>query len=133
MFTKQLKVLAILANADGEVNDMEIQLMEKIGKANGMSLDEIHEAIESPDKEIDLDDLNEDDKFDLLHDVIQLMKIDSKIYNEEILYCQNIAAKLGFPLEAVMEIYPHVNTRINLSVPREKEALKKKLYEILNR
>tara|TARA_R110002072_G_scaffold12622_1_gene54117 strand:+ start:451 stop:852 length:402 start_codon:yes stop_codon:yes gene_type:complete len=133
MFTKQLKVLAILANADGEVNDMEIQLMEKIGKANGMSLDEIHEAIQSPGNDIELDDLNEDDKFDLLHDVIQLMKIDSKIYNEEILYCQNIAAKLGFPLEAVMEIYPHVNTRINLSVPGEKEAIKKKLYKILNR
>ncbi|MFY0651448.1 MAG: TerB family tellurite resistance protein [Cyclobacteriaceae bacterium] len=133
MFTKQLRVLAILANADGEIDDREMQLMEKIGKAHDMSIDEIHAAIENPGKVKDLSDLNVDEKFELLYDVVQLMKIDNQIYNEEILYCQKIAGKLGYPLEAIMEIYPHVNTHINLNIPGEKQALKKKLDKILNK
>ena len=133
MFTKQLRVLAILANADGEIDDREMQLMEKVGKAHGMSLDEIHAAIESPGTVKDLSDLNDDEKFELLYDVVQLMKIDNKVYNEEIIYCQKIASKLGYPLEAIMEIYPHVNIHINLSLPGEKAALKRKLDKILKR
>ncbi|MEQ9288469.1 MAG: TerB family tellurite resistance protein [Cyclobacteriaceae bacterium] len=133
MFTKQLKVLAALANADGELDAKEVQLMEKIGLAHGMSLEEINHAIQNPGAEKDLSDLNDDEKFELLHDVIQLMKIDKKIFNEEIIYCQKVATKLGFPLEAVMEIYPHVNTHINLNVRGEKAALRKRLDKILNR
>lgn len=133
MFTKQLRVLAILANADGKIDEKEVKLMEKIGKAHEMSIDEIHDAIKSPGDVKDLTDLDEEEKFELLYSVVQLMKIDDKIYNEEILYCQNIAGKLGYPLEAIMEIYPHVNTHINLSIPGEKAALKKKLDKILNR
>ncbi|MFT7035123.1 MAG: putative tellurite resistance protein B-like protein [Cyclobacteriaceae bacterium] len=133
MFTKQLKVLAILAKADGEIDEKELKLMEKIGNAHDMSIEDIHEAIASPGNVKDLSELDEEERFELLYDVVQLMKIDNKIFNEEILYCQQIAMKLGYPLEAIMELYPHVNTRINLSVPGEKAALKKKLNKILNR
>jgi len=133
MFTKQLKVLAGLANADGNVDETELKLMEKIGKANDMSIDEIHQAIKSPEKVDELSELDDDQRFELLYCVVQLMKIDNKIFNEEILYCQEVAMKLGYPFEAIMELYPHVNTRINLSIPGEKAAMKKKLDKILNR
>ena len=81
MFTKQLKVLAILANSDGEIDEREMILMEKIGKAHDMTIDEIIEAINNPGEGRDLSELNEDENFELLYDVIQLMKIDQKIYN----------------------------------------------------
>ena len=81
MFTKQLKVLAILANSDGEIDEREMILMEKIGKAHDMTIDEINEAINNPGEGRDLSELNEDENFELLYDVIQLMKIDQKIYN----------------------------------------------------
>ena len=54
MFTKQLKVLAILANSDGEIDEREMILMEKIGKAHDMTIDEIHEAINNPGEGRDL-------------------------------------------------------------------------------
>lgn len=133
MFTKQLKVLATLANADGEIDEKEMKLMEKIGKAHDMSTEEIHAAIKSPGNVKDLSELDEEERFELLYDVVQLMKIDNKIFNEEILYCQEVAMKLGYPFEAIMEVYPHVNTRINLNIPGEKAAMKKKLDKILNR
>jgi hypothetical protein len=133
MFTKQLKVLAILANSDGEIDEREMILMEKIGKAHDMTIDEIHEAINNPGEGRDLSELNEDENFELLYDVIQLMKIDQKIYNEEVLYCQNIAIKLGDPLESIMEIYPHINSHVNLTIPGEKAAVKRKLNKILNK
>ena len=132
MFTKQLRVLATLANADGNIDETELKLMEKIGKAHDMSIDEIHHAINSPEKVEELSELDDNQRFELLYSKVQLMKIDNKIFNEEILYCQEIAMKLGYPFEAIMEIYPHVNTRINLSVPGEKAALKRKLDKILN-
>lgn len=133
MFTKQLKVLAILANSDWEIDEREMILMEKIGKAHDMTIDEIHEAINNPGEGRDLSELNEDENFELLYDVIQLMKIDQKIYNEEVLYCQNIAIKLGDPLESIMEIYPHINSHVNLTIPGEKAAVKRKLNKILNK
>ena len=107
--------------------------MEKIGKAHDMTIDEIHEAINNPGEGRDLSELNEDENFELLYDVIQLMKIDQKIYNEEVLYCQNIAIKLGDPLESIMEIYPHINSHVNLTIPGEKAAVKRKLNKILNK
>ena len=131
MILKQLNVLATLAAADGDVDQTEIDLIHKIGKSHGLEKDEIDGIIANPVDVADLTDLDENEKFDLLYWVIQLTKIDHKVFNEELLYTQQVASKLGYPLEAVMELYPHVNTHLNLSIPGEKAALKKKLDKII--
>ena len=132
MILKQLNVLATLAAADGDVDQTEIDLIHKIGKSNGLDREQIDSIIDAPEDVSDFSDLNADERFDLLYWVIQLTKIDHKVFNEELLYTQQVASKLGYPLEAVMELYPHVNTHLNLSIPGEKAALKKKLDKIIN-
>jgi hypothetical protein len=52
-------------------------------------LDEVHE-MDVPD------DLNNHEKFNYIFTLVQLMKIDEKIYNAEIKYCAKVAAKLGY-------------------------------------
>ena len=57
------------------------------------------------------------------------MKIDGKVYNKEILFCQQIVTKLGYELGAIMEIYPFVYK--NLKIPDEKRFLKRKVRDYL--
>lgn len=129
MVREQLKALAQLANSDGEIDERELRLIHRIGEAHGMRLDQIDEIISKPDQLGDLKALDEDDKFEFLYSIIQLMKIDDEIYNEEVLYCQKIAMKLGYGLGAVMEMYPHVHK--NVVIREEKLQLKKKVSEFL--
>lgn len=129
MVTEQLKALAQLANSDGEIDERELQLIFRIGEAHGMSRDGIQEIIDNPGQLGDLKSLDEDDKFEFLYSIIQLMKIDDEIYNEEVLYCQKIAMKLGYGLGAVMEMYPLVHK--NVVIREEKLQLKKRVSDFL--
>lgn len=129
MVRDQLKALAQLAGSDGEIDERELRLIHRIGEAHGMRLDQIDEIIKHPENLGDLKALDEDDKFEFLYSIIQLMKIDDEIYNEEVLYCQKIAMKLGYGLGAVMEMYPHVHK--NVVIREEKLQLKKKVSEFL--
>lgn len=129
MVKEQLKALAQLANSDGEIDERELRLIHRIGEAHGMKLDQIQEIIDHPEHLGDLAALDDDDKFEFLYSIIQLMKIDDEIYNEEVLFCQKIAMKLGYGLGAVMEMYPHVHK--NLVLREEKLKLKKKVSAFL--
>lgn len=129
MVKEQLKALAQLANSDGEIDERELRLINRIGEAHGMKLEEIQMIIDNPGQLGDLKVLSEDDKFEFLFSIIQLMKIDDEIYNEEVLFCQQIAMKLGYGLGAVMEMYPHVHK--NLVLREDKLKLKKKVKEFL--
>lgn len=129
MVKEQLKALAQLANSDGDIDERELRLINRIGEAHGMSVEAIKEIIDQPGQLGDLTSLSEDDKFEFLYSIIQLMKIDDEVYNEEVLFCQQIAAKLGYGLGAVMEMYPLVHK--NLVIRSEKLALKKRIQKFL--
>ena len=129
MVMEQLKALAQLANSDGDIDERELRLIFRIGKAHGMNQVEIQSIIDQPGQLGDLKSLHEDDKFEFLYSIIQLMKIDDEIYNEEVLFCQEIAMKLGYGLGAVMEMYPYVHK--NIVIREEKLQLKKKVSAFL--
>lgn len=129
MVKEQLKALAQLANSDGDMDERELNLIFRIGEAHGMDREAIQQIIDHPGQLGDLKALDEDDKFEFLYSIIQLMKIDDEIYNEEVLYCQKIAMKLGYGLGAVMEMYPHVHK--NIVIRKEKLQLKKKVSAFL--
>lgn len=129
MVKEQLKILAGLANSDNNIHEREMNLMIKIGEAHGMEHDEIMQIIENPGTVGDLGSLSDDDKFEFLYSLVQLMKVDDEVFNEEVLYCQEIAMKLGYEFGAIMELYPHVHK--NMVIPSEKKMLKKKLMSFL--
>jgi len=129
MIKDRLKVLVNVAKIDGELDQKELKLIHNIGEAHGLSDEEIENVITSPDKAVKLASLSDDDKFELLYRIVQLMKIDDEVYNKEILYCQQIADKLGYRLEAIMEIYPHVYK--NVRIPDEIVDLKKRVKKLM--
>lgn len=96
-----LSILVRLAKIDGEIVPEEYALIYHIGEANGMSETEIKSVINSPEKTINVSMLSDDDRFEYLYTLVELMKADGKLYLEEIKFCSKVAAKLGYD-EAVM-------------------------------
>lgn len=97
----QLSMLIGLANADEDFADNEKDLILMIGKANGVTEEEVMKLIENPEPMPSLSALSDDEKFDFLYNVVQLMKVDSQVYLSEIKYCENIAEKLGFKKKVI--------------------------------
>ncbi|MBC6400216.1 MAG: TerB family tellurite resistance protein [Ekhidna sp.] len=124
-------MLVQLARVDGVVVQEEIDLIEQIGKANGLSNEEISEAFEDPSIIEGLELLTDDQRYDYLYNIIQLMKIDGRIYKEEIRYCAKIASRLGYEedvlREMMLKIYkdPHITTDKQTLKARIKPYLRK--------
>ena len=127
MSKTKLSVLINLANSDGEVDESEKALIFKIGGAHGMSKEEIENLIENPIEKVDLKKLESDERFDTLYDLVHLMKVDGEIFDEEIMYCLNMARKLNYPLEAVMDLYGLVHANVKLT--SEINKIKRKYVE----
>lgn len=100
----KLSVLVQLANIDGDFAGEERDLIYMIGKANGIGEEEINNMVESPEPLPPLSTMSEDDKFEYLFHLVQLMKIDSQVYLSEIKFCEELAEKLGFKRNVISEL-----------------------------
>ncbi|MFY0627677.1 MAG: TerB family tellurite resistance protein [Reichenbachiella sp.] len=129
MVIEQLTALTLLAKSDETIDESELNLIFRVGRANKMEDSEIQGIIDNPGTLGSLDDLTADEKFEFLFSIIQLMKADDEIFNAEIDYCNQIAVKLGYGMGAVMEMYPHVHK--NLVIKKEKDLLRNKVRAFL--
>lgn len=119
-----LSILIRLAHKDGQIREKEKSLIFSIGASHGVPDKEINELLADPERPGDFDTMGEDERFDCLYDLVHLMKVDGRIFDEEISYCMEMARKLGYPLEAVMELYGLVHANVRLT--SEIQTLKKK-------
>ena len=124
-----LKVLMHLALADGEFDQKEEEFIRKMGHANGLEQDEIEllmsEAVNEPIPDLSI--LNDDEKFDYMYSLVQLMRVDGKLHKEEINFCVKITELLGYAEQALFEFIT-----ATYSDPREsfnKDLIKKKMQE----
>jgi len=120
MIAEQLLTLSLLAQSDGVLDETEKNLIWSIGSENGLTAKEIGDILSSPIQNLSFENMSKDEKFDLLYNTIVLMKVDGKIMDEEILFCQKITQKLGIELRALLEIYPHVHGNVKISGIKEK-------------
>lgn len=124
-----LNALIQLAKIDGEVVDKEMELINEVGKANGLSEEEVKASF---DQELDIDNLaslSDDEKYDFIYSVVQLMKIDGKLYNEEIKFCAKMASKLGYNENVLFELMLKIYADPDLCA--DKESLKQQIQEYL--
>jgi len=127
----QLKLLMGLAQIDGSVAERERNYIINIGRANGIYPDEINPLFEQQHELNIPKDLNNDQKFDYVFSLVQLMKIDERMYKEEILFCSKIAATLGYDPEVMFDLMLHV--RAAAMVDSEVQALKKLTEKFLKK
>lgn len=123
----KLSVLVQLANIDDDFAGEEKDLIYMIGKANGVSEEEINAMVENPEPIPPLSTLTEDDRFEYLYHLVQLMKIDSQVYLSEIKFCEELAEKLGFRKNVISELSARVysDPSITSDVASLKRAVKK--------
>jgi uncharacterized tellurite resistance protein B-like protein len=100
----QLKLLVNLAYADGEVTEKEKKYIINIGQANHFLVAEILPLLSEKHRVTVLASLSQDEKFDYMFHLVQLMKIDEKIYKDEIKYCAKVASGLGYRADLVLEL-----------------------------
>jgi uncharacterized membrane protein YebE (DUF533 family) len=125
----ELNVLINLAASDNNVAEKESKLIHMIGRANGISTDEINQMLKSPKPISNLNTLTEDEKFTHLYYLIQLMKMDGQVFRSEVVFCEQIAEKLGYKKAVVGEISQHVYS--DPSITADRDMIKKKVEKFL--
>jgi hypothetical protein len=104
----QMKLLISLAQIDGNVAEQERTYITNIGKANGLSLGDIASLLEKRHALTLTSDLPHPDKFNILFNLVQLMKIDERMYKEEMLFCSKIAVNLGYDQQVMFDLLMHI-------------------------
>ena len=123
----KLSVLVQLANIDDDFAGEEKSLIYMIGKANGVTEEEIDGLVENPEPLPPLSTMTEDDKFEYLFHLVQLMKIDSQVFLSEIKFCEELAEKLGFKRSVISALSSRIysDPAISADVSSLKRAMKK--------
>ncbi len=119
----QLSVLIGLANVDGDFDSEEKKLIQMLAKANGLSTDDVDALIENPEPLPPVSTMTDEDKFQYLYSIVQLMKIDNQVYLSEIKYCEELAEKLGFKKKVIATLAGRIYS--DPSITADIEALRK--------
>ena len=119
-----------MAASDSQVAEKEAKLIQMIGISNGLSKEEVNELMQNPAKPIgDLSSLTDDQKFEHLYHVVQLMKIDGQVFKSEIVFCEDIADRLGYKKGVIRELSSKIFS--DPSITSDRDSLKKKAQKYL--
>ena len=119
MIKEQLNILINLAASDMTVGDKEAKIIHMIGKANGLSREDVEAMMKAPKPIGDLSAFSEDQKFENLYHAIQLMKADGQVFKSEITFCEGIAEKLGYKKGVVAELSSRIYSDPTITADRK--------------
>jgi uncharacterized membrane protein YebE (DUF533 family) len=125
----ELNVLINLAASDKNVAERESKLIQAIAKANGISKEEVDQMMSNPKPITSITSLTQDEKFEHLYYLIQLMKMDGQVFRSEVVFCEQIASKLGYKKGVVAEISQHVYS--DPSITADRDMIKQKSEKFL--
>jgi hypothetical protein len=101
---KQLNILIQLAEADKHFAKIEREMIFKIANDRNFPEQIVNDLIRNPEPIDSLGALSPDQKFDYLMSCIELIFIDQNVFESEVIFCKNIAIKLGFK-KAVIDYF----------------------------
>lgn len=93
---KQINILIQLAEADKHFAKIEREMIFRIAKDRNFPESTVHDLIRNPEPIETLGALSSEQKFDYLMSIIDLVFADQNVFESEIIFCKNIAIKLGF-------------------------------------
>ena|SRR5436190_13706957 len=93
---KQLNILIQLAEADKHFAKIEREMIFKIATDRRFPEKEVLDLIKNPEPIDSLGALSPDQKFEYLISCIELVFVDQNVFESEVIFCKNIAIKLGF-------------------------------------
>jgi hypothetical protein len=98
---KQINILIQLAEADKHFAKIEREMIFKIARERNFPEESVNDLIRNPEPIDSLGALSNDQKFEYLISSIELVFIDQNVFESEIIFCKNIAIKLGFKKNVV--------------------------------
>ncbi len=119
MIKEQLNVLINLAASDNTVAEKESKVIHMIAKANGIPKEEVDAMIKKPQPIGSLSSFTEDQKFENLYHLIQLMKSDGQVFKSEIHFCEQVADKLGYKKGVVAELSSRIYSDPSITSDRK--------------
>jgi hypothetical protein len=114
----ELNVLINLAAIDHIIDVKEVNLIHMIGKANGMTKDEVDHMIQNPTTITKMDAMSDEEKFEHLYYLILMMKSDGRVLKTEIDFCETIAHRLGYKRGVVGALSKHIYSDISVHADR---------------
>src|SRR4030095_2887694 len=81
-----------------------------IGKANGLKESDIELLFDRVHSLVVPADLTDDDRFNYLLSMVQLMKADEKMFKEELLFCKKMSENLGYDSQALFDMLLYVKS-----------------------
>lgn len=123
-----MKLLVNLAQVDGKVAEREKNYIFNIGRAHNIPVSEIQTLFEKEHAVIVPEGLLAEEKFNCIYSLVQLMKIDERMYQEEIRFCSAIATRLGYDEEALFELMLNVH---HTDIGSEEQIIR--LREVVNK
>lgn len=130
MVIEQLKLLINLARIDGEVTDQERIYVRNIGVANGLPEPEIRALFEREHEPVVPSGLTAEERFNCILSLVQLMKIDGRMYREEVKFCAHVAARLGYDEIAMVELMLNVKATMAADEKRTVQELVKQYLNL---
>jgi uncharacterized tellurite resistance protein B-like protein len=119
MVKEQLNILINLATSDSTVAEKEAKVIHMLAKANGISKEEVDEMLKRPKSIGNLQSFTEDQKFENLYHLIQLMKSDGQVFKSEISFCEKIAERLGYKKGVVAELSSRIYSDPSITADRK--------------
>lgn len=130
MVKEQLNVLIQLAASDNQVAEKEAKLIHMIGKSNGVTKEDIDEMLKNHSRPIgNLNTLTDDQKFEHLYHIVQLMKVDGQVFKSEIVFCEDIASRLGYKKGVIGELSSKIFS--DPSITSDRDRLKQRAQKYL--
>jgi uncharacterized tellurite resistance protein B-like protein len=90
------KNLFAIANADGNIDNDELDLLIRLAEKFHMSTAEVTGIIKDPSRAETVDLKTREERIEHFYDLITVMLIDGQIDKRELSMCKTFAAKLGF-------------------------------------
>jgi uncharacterized tellurite resistance protein B-like protein len=85
-----------IANADGKIDDVEIQMLNRMGSKLGLTQTEIDDLLKGSDQSAYIPPYELSKRFEQLYDVIKMVYADGEIDDKEMKLASGLALKSGF-------------------------------------
>ena len=123
---KQINILIRLAMADKKVTKEERKLIFDLASEKNFPKETVDYLFQQQEPIGTLGALSENQKFEYLYNAICLMKVDRDITHSELLFCEDLAMRMGFRKDVVRMLSEQVEIE-NVS-STDFDSLKSQVY-----
>jgi len=122
--------LGALAKVDGHIDPTELNYIILIGQKNGMKPDEVKSLIANSGTIKQILPENDSERFDQIYDLVEMMLADGIVDDNEMEFCMEMAAKLGFRKAIVGVLVRKISIGVKDGLSRE--HIKSESQDFLN-